>query len=100
MGGVVLVPTPGPKLATYRYNGSSSPEENPVGEGHEYVPDNGEGKARAKMEGEPPTPAGELPALLMTLFVGYHSLSQHLVSTDDNVRILLLLVVDSGCDDR
>ena len=50
------------------------------------------------MEGEPPTPAGELPALL--IFVGYHSLSQPLVSTDDNGQIPLLLVVDSGCDDR
>ena len=64
-GGVALVPTPGLKLAKYRDNGSSSPEENPVGEGQEKLPDNGEGKVRTKMDGEAPTPAGELPALLI-----------------------------------
>ena len=34
-GGVILVPTSGLKLVMYRNNGSSSPEENSVGEGQE-----------------------------------------------------------------
>ena len=62
MGGVTLVPTPGPRLATYCESMCSSLVSNPVREGQ--LPDKGDGKARARMDGDPPTPIDD-PALLM-----------------------------------
>ena len=61
-GRVTLVPRRGPRLATYCDKISSSSVSNPVGEGQ--LPDNGEGKARARMDGDPPTPI-EDPTLLI-----------------------------------
>ena len=54
------------------------------------------------MEGEAPTPAGELPALLIflqkvlvrvTLFVGYYSLSQLLLGMNEITEMRFFIIV-------